>query len=191
VSRAEARARLREALAPLNRRSSAELADLLFGLPPAVPKRHRLCQLIAVAAVACPLGIFFSVWFLWPSLALWSTSIFLHSYHGPTMRRHASALASLAAMLSCVPKASSFSNGTELPDAGAVRFDYRLSAGPCQSRNAIKLLAIAGYPREVTDLANETVDRTGRGSSVSGSEVAERGGFEPPFPTATLNPSFS
>ena len=33
-------------------------------------------------------------------------------------------------------------------------FDYRLSAGPCNSRNAIKLLRLSGYPESVTARAD-------------------------------------
>jgi len=56
---------------------------------------------------------------------------------------------------------------TEVISDGAVRFDYRLRAGPCDSRNAIKLLALAGYPKEVTDLAKKIFDLAGRRSSIS------------------------
>jgi DNA mismatch repair ATPase MutS len=33
------------------------------------------------------------------------------------------------------------------------RFDYQLRKGPCTTRNAIRLLALAGYPKSVVDLA--------------------------------------
>ena len=35
------------------------------------------------------------------------------------------------------------------------RFDYRLRNGPCNSRNAIKLLVLAGYPKHITDMADK------------------------------------
>lgn len=38
------------------------------------------------------------------------------------------------------------------------RFDYVLHKGPCLTRNAIKLLGLAGYPKEVTDLAGRLVE---------------------------------
>jgi len=50
---------------------------------------------------------------------------------------------------------------TERIDQGAVRFDYRLRPGPCDSRNAIKLLEMTGYPREITDLAEKIVRQFG------------------------------
>ncbi len=40
-------------------------------------------------------------------------------------------------------------------DAGAW-FDYRLRPGPCRTRNAVKMLVLAGYPPAVTDLAEKT-----------------------------------
>jgi len=42
-----------------------------------------------------------------------------------------------------------------------MRFDYQLRPGRCLSRNAIKLLVLAGYPKDVTDQA----DRLARSSS--------------------------
>ena len=33
-------------------------------------------------------------------------------------------------------------------------FDYRLNPGPCSTRNAIRLLEIKGYPKEIVDQAN-------------------------------------
>jgi hypothetical protein len=41
----------------------------------------------------------------------------------------------------------------------AARFDYLLKKGPCPTRNAIKLLVLAGYPAEVTDLAQWLADK--------------------------------
>jgi hypothetical protein len=37
------------------------------------------------------------------------------------------------------------------------RFDYLIKKGTCQSRNAIKLMILAGYPKEVIDEANRFV----------------------------------
>lgn len=37
------------------------------------------------------------------------------------------------------------------------RFDYLIKKGTCQSRNAIKLMIMAGYPKEVTDEANKYI----------------------------------
>lgn len=42
---------------------------------------------------------------------------------------------------------------SEVVDGNEARFDYRLRKGPCTTRNAIKLLALAGYPNSVIDLA--------------------------------------
>jgi DNA mismatch repair ATPase MutS len=41
----------------------------------------------------------------------------------------------------------------EVVDGDAARFDYRLKKGLCTTRNAIKLLTLAGFPKNVTDLA--------------------------------------
>ncbi|MFO1498344.1 MAG: hypothetical protein U1G07_08135 [Verrucomicrobiota bacterium] len=43
-------------------------------------------------------------------------------------------------------------------DGGGARFDYLFRPGPCTSRNAIQLLTLAGYPREVTDSAAAAVE---------------------------------
>jgi hypothetical protein len=38
-----------------------------------------------------------------------------------------------------------------------VSFDYMIKSGICESRNAIKLMILAGYPKEVTDEANRLI----------------------------------
>lgn len=38
--------------------------------------------------------------------------------------------------------------------------ENRLRRGPCDARNAIKLLALAGYPKTVTDLAEELANQS-------------------------------
>lgn len=43
---------------------------------------------------------------------------------------------------------------------GHYRFDYRIQRGPVHSRNAITLLAISGYPREIIDEAEALVARS-------------------------------
>lgn len=42
---------------------------------------------------------------------------------------------------------------SEVVDGNEARFDYRLRKGPCTTRNAIKLLGLAGYPKSVIELA--------------------------------------
>ena len=44
---------------------------------------------------------------------------------------------------------------SEIIVGNEARFDYLLRKGPCQTRNAIKLLGIAGYPQEVTEMAGK------------------------------------
>jgi hypothetical protein len=44
---------------------------------------------------------------------------------------------------------------SEVINGNEARFDYRLRQGPCTTRNAIKLMAIAGFPKSVTDLADK------------------------------------
>ena len=39
-------------------------------------------------------------------------------------------------------------------------FDYQINEGSCRSRNAIKLLEISNYPKEVLQNALNTVRRT-------------------------------
>jgi len=48
---------------------------------------------------------------------------------------------------------------------GDARFDYLLKPGVCESRNAIKLLALAGYPKEITDEANRLIAETEGGQT--------------------------
>jgi DNA mismatch repair ATPase MutS len=43
---------------------------------------------------------------------------------------------------------------------GHYSFDYHIQPGPARSRNAIKLLAICGYPREIIDEAEALVARS-------------------------------
>lgn len=38
---------------------------------------------------------------------------------------------------------------SEVLDGNQARFDYQLRKGPCTKRNAIRLLALAGYPLEI------------------------------------------
>ncbi|HET7623796.1 MAG TPA: hypothetical protein VFM25_00930, partial [Verrucomicrobiae bacterium] len=42
---------------------------------------------------------------------------------------------------------------SEIVENGTARFDYLLRKGPCLTRNAIHLLTMAGYPKQVTDFA--------------------------------------
>jgi hypothetical protein len=46
----------------------------------------------------------------------------------------------------------------EVVNGGEIGFDYRLRSGMCSSRNAIKLLIRAGYPKHITDLAVKLAD---------------------------------
>src|ERR1035438_10395014 len=52
-----------------------------------------------------------------------------------------------------------------LPDGRQMRFDYQLRKGPCTSRNAIKLLALAGYPKDVIEAAEKLATFADRGLS--------------------------
>lgn len=38
-------------------------------------------------------------------------------------------------------------------------FDYKIKPGPCNSRNAIKLMELMGYPKAVTDHALELTNK--------------------------------
>jgi DNA mismatch repair ATPase MutS len=44
---------------------------------------------------------------------------------------------------------------SEQVDDGRFYFDYKIKPGPCSTRNAIKLLELKGYPKEITDEAIE------------------------------------
>jgi DNA mismatch repair ATPase MutS len=44
---------------------------------------------------------------------------------------------------------------SEVINGKEARFDYLLRKGPCTTRNAIKLLVIAGFPKHVTDQAEK------------------------------------
>lgn len=118
VSSPDTTARLRKALAPLNCKSAAELAGFVFGDDPtlAMPRHYRLFYVISAAAVLCPFGIIVSSWFLWPSMALWILSIFLHWRYGSTVGRYAPALASLATVLGCVREMNHSFQGNELSE---------------------------------------------------------------------------
>jgi DNA mismatch repair ATPase MutS len=50
---------------------------------------------------------------------------------------------------------------SEVIENDKARFDYQLRRGPCLTRNAIKLLGIAGYPAEVTELAGKLAKSDG------------------------------
>ncbi|HWI57917.1 MAG TPA: hypothetical protein VNZ22_11870 [Bacillota bacterium] len=82
------------------------------------------------------------------------------------LAHHALVLASthdheLTTLLSAQFDAYHFS---EVIEGQKARFDYRLKPGPCTTRNAIKLLAIAGYPKEVIEVAETLVcSAEGRG----------------------------
>ena len=54
---------------------------------------------------------------------------------------------------------------SEVLVGGDARFDYLLKPGVCESRNAIKLLALAGYPKEITDEANRLIAETEGGQT--------------------------
>jgi hypothetical protein len=45
----------------------------------------------------------------------------------------------------------------EIIEGHQTRFDYRLRSGPCTSRNALRLLALAGYPEQVVSAAQKLV----------------------------------
>jgi DNA mismatch repair ATPase MutS len=55
---------------------------------------------------------------------------------------------------------------SEMIDGCQTRFDYRLREGPCTSRNAIKLLAVAGYPKEVIQVAEQLAALADRGLAI-------------------------
>lgn len=46
---------------------------------------------------------------------------------------------------------------SEVVTENDARFDYLIKSGVSQSRNAIKLLSLAGYPKEVTELAKQFI----------------------------------
>lgn len=48
---------------------------------------------------------------------------------------------------------------SEILDERGARFDYKLRDGRCSTRNAIKLLALAGYPKEVIETAEQIANR--------------------------------
>jgi DNA mismatch repair ATPase MutS len=52
---------------------------------------------------------------------------------------------------------------SEIIDGRQMRFDYQLRRGPCTSRNAIKLLGMAGYPKDVIDTAEQLAALADRG----------------------------
>ena len=54
---------------------------------------------------------------------------------------------------------------SEIIDGRQMRFDYQLRKGPCTSRNAIKLLALAGYPKDVIEAAEKLATFADRGLS--------------------------
>src|ERR1035441_5283131 len=54
---------------------------------------------------------------------------------------------------------------SEIIDGRQMRFDYQLRKGPCTSRNAIKLLALAGYPKDVIEAAEKLATLADRGPS--------------------------
>ena len=60
---------------------------------------------------------------------------------------------------------------TETVEDGAIRFDYKIRPGRSHSRNAIRLLELLGYGRELVDAANrrlEGFEKTGRWASAGG-----------------------
>lgn len=54
------------------------------------------------------------------------------------------------------------------------RFDYLLRKGPCQTRNAIKLLGIAGYPPEVTEMAGRLCETNNVEETASQTTIASQ-----------------
>ncbi len=118
VASPETVSHLRKALAPLNHDSVAALAPFMFEQDPAsaLPRYYRVFYAISAASVVCPFGLLLSVWFIWPSLALWILSIFLHWRYGSTLVRHAPALSSLAILLGCVREMNRSIPGGELAD---------------------------------------------------------------------------
>src|SRR6202040_1502385 len=95
----EVGAALGRALAKLNREESANLAEFLFGAPPEVPARHRMLYLFSALAIACPFGLYFSLWFLPAAVVLWSCNILLSHVYGTRLVRHSPALISLGILL--------------------------------------------------------------------------------------------
>ena len=103
-SNPEGKAALQKALAGLNRGESAQLAGFLLGSGPEIPTGHRLFYLVSILAIACPLGLGFSLWFLPACIALWSLNIVLYYVYTTKLLTHAPALISLATLLGCVPE---------------------------------------------------------------------------------------
>ncbi|HEY3914032.1 MAG TPA: hypothetical protein VGN61_06055, partial [Verrucomicrobiae bacterium] len=110
-------ARIRGAMAALNREEAAQLADFLFGKPPETPAHYRFFYLLSALSIACPFGLFFSPWFLAPLLGLCGLNVLLHHHYGRNIIRYADALKSLAIMLNRVPILSSVLQGIDLPEA--------------------------------------------------------------------------
>ena len=57
------------------------------------------------------------------------------------------------ALADLLPDEFDFHHLSEVVTESGARFDYVLRKGPCTTRNAIKLLVLAGYPAAVTDFA--------------------------------------
>lgn len=104
----------------MNREEAAHLADFLLGPIPETPPRYRIFYLLSVLSIACPFGLFFSVWFLLPLLTLCCLNVFLHNFYGRNVTIYADALKSLAVMLDCLPKISAALKGVDLPEAASL-----------------------------------------------------------------------
>jgi hypothetical protein len=113
----KAAARLRVALAQMNRKESAELADFLFGLPPAIPPRYRVFYLLSALSVACLFGLIISARFLLPAIGFCSLNIVLYYLYGRSVFRYADALKSVAIMLGCLPNICGALLDVDLPEA--------------------------------------------------------------------------
>ena len=112
---------LRAALAKLNRRESADLADFLLGPPPTVPTHYRFFYVASALAIACPFGLFFSAWFLPAFMAFLGVNIFLYYLYSPGLVRHSPALLTLGVLLACLPKIAQALQDTNLPELGEIQ----------------------------------------------------------------------
>lgn len=108
---------LRAALKGLNHKSSADVADFVFGPAPEIPSRHRLFYLLSAVSILCTLGLFASWLFLFPLLSCWLLNVILHSVFSRSICRHAPGLASVAALLQCVAEISRTLGGSKWPEA--------------------------------------------------------------------------
>jgi DNA mismatch repair ATPase MutS len=115
-SQPDVAARLRAALAGMNRKDAAELAGFLFGPAPATPSRYRVFYFLSAISIACSFAVFISPHFLLLAVGLCCVNVVLYHLYGRNVLVHASALKSLAIMLGCVPQICDALRGVDVPE---------------------------------------------------------------------------